>query len=96
MLLVHVTDLQNTGSRFRGRDLKVLEAGGALPWLVRAGTAAIRLACADPGRLAVRRLGLDGARGPAVPARVAGGALVFEASTATTPDATLAYEITTR
>ncbi len=97
LLLVHLTDLQNSGSRFRGADLTVIEAAGRAPWLVRAGTASIRLAHDAPESLAVWRLGLDGARLAPVAVRVAHGALVFEASTGGTPDrATLAYEVAAR
>ncbi|MEK7767503.1 MAG: hypothetical protein AAB368_14835, partial [bacterium] len=47
ILVTHLTDVKNSGDRFRGRACKVLEAWGRLPYLVQAGSATIRLARAD-------------------------------------------------
>jgi len=96
LLVAHCTDLKNSGDRFRGRDRTVLEAWGRLPYLVRAGTATIRLARPDAASLAVWRLSLSGKRVARVPATAADGALEFTASTATSPAATFFYEVAAR
>ena len=96
ILVVHLTDVKNTGDRFRGRDLKVLEAWGTKPYLVRAGRATVALAHADTAALEVWRLDLTGRRIARVRAKASRGSLVFEAATATAPDATFFYEISAR
>ncbi len=93
ILLAHVTDVKNTGDRFRGRDLKVLEGWGKLPYLARAGTAAIALARDGAGPVTVWRLDGSGKRVAKVPAARRHGAVTFTASTATRPDATFFYEL---
>ena len=93
ILLVHLTDLQNTGMRFRGQNMKILEDWGRMPYLVRAGSATVRLAHARPASLKVWRLSLSGKRLKRVRTNVRDHALEFAVSTATKPDATLYYEI---
>lgn len=93
ILLVHLTDVKNTGDRFRGRDMKVLEGWGTLPYLVRAGTAAITLRRSATGRVMVWRLDGSGRRVAKVPVRRSGADLAFTANTATRPDATFYYEL---
>ncbi|MEK7474826.1 MAG: hypothetical protein AAB152_04235 [Candidatus Coatesbacteria bacterium] len=91
ILLVHLTDLQNTGETFRGQDRKVLEAWGKMPWLVAAGSASVRLTRKSPGALEVWRLDLSGKRISKVPVKANGTGVAFEVSTG--PDATLYYEV---
>jgi hypothetical protein len=94
ILVAHLTDVKNSGDRFRGRDLKILEAWGKKPYLARAGRATVTLAHDAPASLRVWRLDLTGRRVAKVPARVAKKSLVFEASTA--PDGTFFYEVAGR
>jgi hypothetical protein len=91
ILLVHLTDLQNTDMTYRGQDRKVLEAWGRTPWLVQAGSAAVRLARKTPDSLAVWRLDLSGNRVAEVPAKLENGVLSFEVSNS--PAAALYYEL---
>ena len=91
ILLVHLTDLQNTGMRFRGQDRKVLEDWGGIPWLVRAGSASVRLARKTSDSLAVWRLDLSGNRAAQMPARNGESGISFEISTSPVP--TIYYEI---
>jgi hypothetical protein len=93
ILLAHVTDVKNTGDRFRGRDMKVLEGWGKLPYLARAGQADIALAVPAGSRWTVWRLNGSGKRLARVTSRVQDAALHFTATTATRPDATFFYEI---
>jgi hypothetical protein len=96
ILFAHVTDVKNTGDRFAGRDRKVLEAWGDLPYLVRAGKAAVSLRHPRAKALKVWRLDLTGKRTGRMPAKIVKGALTFTADTATKPDGTLLYEIAGR
>jgi hypothetical protein len=85
ILVVHLTDLQNTNEAFRGQDRKVLEDWGTTPWLVRAGSASVRLARKTPGAVSVWRLSISGERLARVPAKLEAGVLSFEVSTAPAP-----------
>lgn len=94
VLLVHLTDVKNTGDRFRGRDMKVLEGWGKLPYLARAGRADIALVLAGPAPVTVWRLDLTGKRIARVTAKQKDGTVRFTADTATRPEATFFYELT--
>jgi len=91
--LFHLTDLANSGEKFAGESMKVLQEWGSLPWLVRAGTAAVRLKHARASSLGVWRLDITGKRVARVPARASRGVLSFEVDTATKPEATIFYEV---
>jgi hypothetical protein len=93
VLLAHLTDLKNTGMKFRGQDMQVLEEKGSLPYLVKAGTAQIKFKKSSSGTVKVYRLDTTGKRVAEVPHKFKGGVLDFTVSTATAPDATLYYEI---
>ncbi|MCX7012608.1 MAG: hypothetical protein NTW86_08605 [Candidatus Sumerlaeota bacterium] len=93
LLLVHLTDLKNTGERFRGQDMKVHEEWGAGPRLAHAGSAAVNLKHSDAKGLRVWRLDLTGKRVTPVSVSVRDGALEFEVSNDTEHGATLYYEI---
>jgi hypothetical protein len=93
MLLSHVTDVQNTGSRFSGPDREVLEEWGTTPHLLRAGGASIRIASSVASRLKVYRLDMAGNRVAEVPSTVQNGRLVFTISNGGAPSPTLYHEI---
>lgn len=96
ILFAHITDVKNTGDKFAGRDQRVLESWGTLPYLVKAGKAAVSLKHPKAKSLKVWRLDLTGKRTARMQSRVVKGALTFTANTATTPDGTLLYEIAER
>jgi len=93
ILLVHLTDVKNTGDRFRGRDMKVLEGWGKLPYLARAGQAEVSLVLAAGVRWTVWRLDGSGRRVAKVASETRDGVLRFTATTITRPDATFFYEL---
>ncbi|MEK7474762.1 MAG: hypothetical protein AAB152_03915 [Candidatus Coatesbacteria bacterium] len=93
ILVAHLTDVKNSGMRFRGRDLRILEAWGTKPYLARAGRATVTLVHDAPASLRVWRLNLTGRRLAPVRAKASKKTLVFDAVTATKPEATLFYEI---
>jgi len=94
ILVTHLTDLRNTGERFQGRDLGVLEDWGKAPWLIRAGRAVVKIArTRPPSAVEVWRLSLIGQRTQQVAAEFANGAVIFTAATASDSGATLDYEV---
>lgn len=106
LLLVHLTDLQNSGARFADRQRLVLEDWGHVPYLVRAGRAEISLATAESRSLRVwaldttgRRVGEIDSEAVANPAQgdqenpLPDGQLTFTAATRGPRDGCLYYEI---
>jgi hypothetical protein len=94
LLLVHLTDVQNTGMRYAAPDRRVLEDWGTLPHIVRRGAATVTLVRPDASRLVAWRLDTSGKRVAPVPVRAEDGRAVLDLSTAG-PDgkATLYYEV---
>lgn len=95
LLVTHLTDGLDTGTTFSNPSRGVLKAWGRLPHLLRAGTAAIRLAVdAGPSVFRVWALDPDGSRRRPVACSVSGGVLSFTADVAADPScATWLYEI---
>jgi len=93
MLLVHVTDLQNTGARFADRDRLILEQQGTVPYIVRVGTARVSLATSQAGSLKVWALDTSGRRISEVDSAVADEALRFKACTRGPRGACFYYEV---
>ena len=79
LLLTHLTDVQNSGTRYAQQTRKTLLAWGGLPHLVRNGTAEIRLAVKPAKDYKVYVLSTSGRRLAAVPCRVVKGRLAFAA-----------------
>lgn len=95
LLVLHLTDVQNTGARFRDETRKILEDWGSAPLLVRRGTAELTLRLALPADAAPRawRLSPSGQRLGEIPVQFDAAGLRFTAH-ATSPDGpALAYEI---
>ncbi len=95
LLLTHLTDLQNTGTRYAERARRTLLDWGRLPHLVRAGRAEVRLCLRNPHEFQVWALSTAGRRVAQVPARVQDGALAFtvDVTSAREHGAVLCYEI---
>jgi len=93
LLLVHLTDLQNTGARFADKERLILEEWGRLPYLVRAGTAGITLTSEQAKHLKVWALDTTGRRVSQLEAAASDGALSFVASTRGPGGACLYYEL---
>ncbi len=93
LLLVHLTDLQNSGTRFADRERLILEDWGHLPYLVRAGAAHITLRTERATELKVWALDTAGRRVAPVPAMATGEALSFTADTRGAGGARLYYEL---
>jgi len=93
VLIMHLTDVRNSGMRFRDKDQKVLEAWGEMPYLVRAGSAAIRLGGARGDGLRVWALRSDGSRAGEVELRQAADGVSFVADTRGPEGGRLFYEL---
>ena len=92
ILILHLTDVKNTGMKFAGQDMSVLQSWGTLPQLMRRGEAEITLA-ARPG-MKLYACGFDGSRKFEVPTEPAGnGKIRFTAKNVTDQGAIVAYEL---
>ncbi|MBC8134660.1 MAG: hypothetical protein H8F28_02080 [Fibrella sp.] len=94
LLLIHLTDLQNTNQKFSSSDRRVLEAWGELPYLVRRGSATVTLKRGDAAKLKAYRLDTTGKRVAPLAIKATKDSAVLELSTLA-PDgsATLYYEV---
>ena len=95
MLLVHVTDVENTGMTFSGPDKQVLTDWGTLPYIVRNGSATLSFSDLAPGKLSVYRLDTSGKRIAPVGVAQKGNTAAFTVSTLEpgATGATLYYEL---
>lgn len=97
LLLTHLTDLQNTETRYGDRARQVLLAWGHLPHLVRAGRAVVVLRLANASRAKVYALAVNGQRVGEVAATVNdGGMLSIPLSVAALGQARMLYEVEIR
>lgn len=92
VLVIHLTDVQNHGVKFRDSGHTVLEAWGGLPHLVKRGSVDVRLR--DAGGATVHALRMDGSADHRMSARESGRWLEFTAATVQSPGgACLMYEL---
>ena len=96
LLLTHLTDVQNSGIRYADAGKRILLAWGKGPHLMRAGRAAVSLACAE-GTWQVWALSPTGRRVREVAATYRDGRLSFTADVAADPaNASYLYEVVAR
>lgn len=93
LLVLHLTDVMNTGMRFDSEDHTVLGDWGRLPLLVRKATADIRISTRGEDACTVYALDVGGARRGGVPAKQARGTLCLRVATAGDGESCMAYEI---
>jgi len=94
LILVHLTDLQNTGIHFGEKARQTLLAWGGLPHLVKTGAATVRVTLADPAKAKVWELATSGRRVAPMPFKVENGQLVVTVSTRNADGkARMTYEI---
>jgi hypothetical protein len=96
LLITHLTDLQNSGTRYADRGRQLLTAWGQLPHLVRVGRAAVTLHLQRAEGAKVYSLAVDGKRTGEVPARAASGSLSIPLSVSADGKARMLYEIELR
>jgi hypothetical protein len=93
LLITHLTDLQNTGSRFAEKTRRTLQEYGGPPHLVRAGAATVRLRVRQPERARVWSLATSGRRMAPVEASVEDGRLVVPLDVRGPRGARMLYEV---
>lgn len=81
MLLAHLTDVQNSGATFTGKERDTLTSWGTLPHLVKVGTAEVTVQVQYPDYMKVYRLDLAGRRLSTVPFSKLTRAIKFDIST---------------
>ncbi|MBP5233203.1 MAG: hypothetical protein J6333_07325 [Planctomycetes bacterium] len=81
VLILHITNVLNTGMAFTNPNMTDTKNWGKLPYLARVGSANVKLANANPG-LKVYALASDGTRLRAVKADYVGGAYAFTVAVA--------------
>ncbi len=96
ILVAHLTDLQNSGERYADAEKTILKDFGVLPYLVRVGTAEIKMRLAEGVTPTVFALDTAGNRRAEIPSTydAATGALRFTASVRQSFGGCLCYEIT--
>ena len=82
LLVTHLTDLQNTGIQYAEPARRTLLDWGSLPYLVRAGKAAVSVRLESPKRYRVWALSVSGKRLALVNSRIEGDSLCFTADVA--------------
>ena len=95
ILILHLTDVQNTEAQFDDKNMRDLKKWGKLPYLARVGEAKVSLRNANRG-LTVWALASDGSRLRKIPATYTDGAYVFTAKVAAgegTNRPTMMYEL---
>lgn len=95
LLLTHLTDLQDTDTRYGDRARQTLLAWGRLPHLVRAGRAVVTLRTSCARRAKVYALSVSGKRLAEVAATVGDGTLSIPLATAADGPARMLYEVST-
>jgi len=93
LLVIHLTDMQNTGIRYRDKSMKLMEQWGQLPHLVRAGKAKVRIEFEGPAKPTAWAIDLSGKRREAVELQRDGDAMTLIADTARPAGACMCYEI---
>ncbi len=98
LLITHLTDLQNTDTRYAGRDRKVLLDWGRLPHLVQAGRARITLRMEAPSAAKVYGLATSGRRLAEIPATASdqAGTLTIPLAIGADGKARMLYEVEVR
>lgn len=93
LLFTHLTDVQNTNTRFADAERTILKDFGRLPYLVQRGCAKVSLVVGT-GNWQVYALATDGSRREQVSADTLDGELSFICDTARDPsEATILYEL---
>ncbi|MCX6903429.1 MAG: hypothetical protein NTW03_08120 [Verrucomicrobia bacterium] len=97
LLVTHLTDLQNSETRYGDRTRQVLPDWGRLPHLVRAGRAVVVLRLANARQAKVFALAVTGKRLGQVAAKISGdGRLSIPLSVSADGQARMLYEVEIR
>ena len=93
LLVLHLTDVQNSAVRFGNKAHTVLRDWGRLPHLIRRGSAAISIDRASASSVRAWAVDMSGTRRKPIALERQGGRVAFTASTVQPEGAFMAYEI---
>jgi hypothetical protein len=94
LLITHLTDLQNSGTRYGDRNRQILQSWGQLPHLVRAGSAIVTLRLKNANHAKVHSLAVNGKRlGEVAVSAKEGGTLSIPLSVSADGKARMLYEV---
>lgn len=93
LLITHLTDLQNSGTRYGDRDRRLLLEWGSMPHLVLNGQATVTLRIRNAAKAKVWGLTTGGRRIAPIATRVETGALVIPLSVDAGGKARILYEV---
>lgn len=96
LLVMHLTDIQNTKVKFRGDDHKILDSRGELPHLVRRGSASVLIKLANTADARAWAIDVGGTRRKEMPLVRDANGVTLKASTVQKDGTFLAYEIMTQ
>ena len=93
LLVLHLTDVQNTAVRFGNKAHTVLREWGRLPHLIRRGSASLSVDRASAGNLRAWAVDMSGARRKPITLERREGSFSFTASSVQPEGAFMAYEL---
>ena len=93
LLVLHLTDVQNTAVRFGNKAHTVLHDWGRLPHLIRRGSASVSVDRVSDGRMRAWAVDLSGARRKPIEVERGKGEVAFAVSTVQPEGAFMAYEL---
>jgi hypothetical protein len=93
MLITHLTDLQNTNTKYAEKARRTLTAWGTLPYLVRTGTATVKLTVKDAANMHVWGVTTAGKRISEIKTTIEGGQLVIPLNVNDNGKARMLYEV---
>ena len=92
ILILHLTDTKSSGTRFRDRDMTIMETKGNLPTLIRRGKVDLTIQ-RDLSKFKLFAVDFDGSRMYEVPMKIAAGKSTFRLETEKAGKVTAAYEL---
>ena len=95
MLILHLTDIKNTGTTFRNQDGRILEAWGKAPLLIRSQSDTLSLKLKAPAgkSYTLWAVGINGKRLWKVPVQSSGEGLTCKLETVSKDGPAMAYEL---
>ncbi|MEI6519789.1 MAG: hypothetical protein WCO98_07080 [bacterium] len=93
MLITHLTDLQDTNTKYAEKARRTLLAWGSLPYLVRTGTATVKIKVKDPAKTKVWGVTTAGKRTEEIKITVEGGQVVIPLDVNDNGKARMLYEV---
>ncbi len=93
MLITHLTDLQNTNTKYTEKARRTLTAWGVLPYLVRTGTATVKIKVKEPAKTHVWGVTTSGKRISEIKTTIEGNQIVIPLDINDNGKARMLYEV---